>query len=319
MRTWWWWMVLAAASAVTSACELEEITVVEVQDVVIAEVYANVAADAADNEIFALLHRTLGSRTAEDVDAAEAELVAAAVTVRRTDDGLSVELSNAPITECVEDEQEDIPQVCFLADSADAAELRPGDLLELDIGLADGGRLQSGSRVPGTFELAGIPERCFLPADTLMPLRWSRSEGAWAYVNETAISGLPDALESEDIVVEDDPLYLLGLSISDADTTITFPSEFGVFNRLDLDQDLAVRLQRGLPLGSSAEITITAVDRNYVNWARGGNFNPSGQVRVPSLRGDGSGVFGSTVSRRILVSTTEASAESLPTCPTNAG
>ncbi|NIR36178.1 MAG: hypothetical protein GWN02_08535, partial [Gemmatimonadetes bacterium] len=98
--------------------------------------------------------------------------------------------------------------------------------------------------------------------------------------------------------MEDDPLYLLGLSVSVADTTITFPSEFGVFNRLDLDQDVAVRLQRGLPAGVSAEVTITAVDRNYVNWARGGSFNPSGQVRVPSLRGDGTGVFGSTVGRR---------------------
>lgn len=310
---------LAAITVVTSACELEEITVVEVEDVVIAEVYVNVAADPVDNEILALLHRTLGSRTAEDVDAAEAELVAADVTVRRPADGLEVELVNAGIEDCVEEEQEDIPQVCFLADSAGAVQIRPGDLLELDVGLADGGRLEGGSRVPGTFELSAIPERCLLPSDTLMPLRWSRSEGAWAYVNETAISGLPEALQSEGIDVEEDPLYLLGLSISDSDTTITFPSEFGVFNRLDLDQDLAVRLQRGLPAGSTAEITITAVDRNYVNWARGGNFNPSGQVRVPSLRGDGSGVFGSTVGRRILVTTREDVADELEACPVGGG
>jgi hypothetical protein len=305
-----------ALALATSACELEEITVVEVEDVVIAEVYANMAEDPADNQILALLHRTLGSRTTEDVNAAEAELVAADVTVRRPTDGLTIELSNAGVTDCLEEEQLDIPQACFLADSVDAVQIRPGDRLEVDIMLVDGGRLESGSRVPGSFELTEIPERCFLPPDTLMPLRWSRSQGAWAYVNETAISGLPEALRSEGIDVDEDPLYLLGLSISDSDTTITFPSEFGVFNRLDLDQDLAVRLQRGLPAGSSAEITITAVDRNYVNWSRGGNFNPSGQVRIPSLRGDGSGVFGSTVGQRILVSTTEDAAESWEACPT---
>jgi len=296
-------LVLAAASAVASACELDEITVVEVEDVVIAEVYVNLAEDPGENEVLGFLHTTVRTRDSEQVDSVEAELVAAQVIVRRPADGHTVRLRNAGITECVEEEQEGVPGACFLADSVDAAELRAGDLLALEIDLVDGGRMESGSRVPGSFELPGIPGQCQLEPDALLPLRWTSADGAWAYVNETAISDLPDALRSEGIVVDDDPLYLLGLSISDSDTTITFPSEFGVFSRFDLDQDVAVRLQEGLPEGSSAEITITAVDRNYVNWARGGNFNPSGQVRVPSLRGDGSGVFGSTVSRRILVST----------------
>lgn len=56
---------------------------------------------------------------------------------------------------------------------------------------------------------------------------------------------------------------------------------------------------------------MAAGDRNYVNWVRGGNFNPSGQVRVPSIVGDGTGVFASLVSReRILVTRDEASAPS---------
>ena len=74
-----------------------------------------------------------------------------------------------------------------------------------------------------------------------------------------------------------------------------------LFNRFDLDSDLAVRLQRGLPVGASAEVSITAVDRNYVNWQRGGNFNPSGVVRVPSLRGAGTGVLGSTYRRSFTI------------------
>lgn len=302
--------LLIAAVCVLAACELEEIMVVDVEEVVLAEVYANLAADTVGNQLLALLHQTLG---AQDIDAAEADLVAARITVRRPSDGLSITLRNAAITECVEEDRADLPQACFLADSADAVRLGPGDLLTVGVDLVDGGRLDGETRVPGLFQLTGVPTECRLPPDTLLPLRWTRAEGAWAYVNETAISGLPDALRSEGIIVREDPLYLLGLSISDADTTIAFPSEFGVFNRFDLDQDLAVRLQRGLPAGTNAEITVTAVDGNYVNWARGGNFNPSGQVRVPSLRGDGSGVFGSTVGHRLLVTTAPDAA--FPVCP----
>lgn len=298
------------------ACELEEITVVEVEEVVLAEVYANVAGQASNNQLLAFLHQTVGS---EDVDAAEADLVGSRIRVRRPSDGLVISLRNADITDCVEEDRGDLPEACFLADSADAVQLRPGDLLQLEVELVDGGRLEGETRVPGAFQLPGFPAQCRLGPDTLLPLRWTRAEGAWAYVNETAIAGLPAALRSEGIIVRDDPLYLIGLSISDSDTTITFPSEFGVFNRFGLDQDLAVRLQRGLPSGASAEITITAVDRNYVNWARGGNFNPSGQVRVPSLRGDGSGVFGATVGRRVLVTTSAATAPGLPACPTGSG
>jgi hypothetical protein len=134
-------------------------------------------------------------------------------------------------------------------------------------------------------------------------------------VNETEINGLPAALVSEGIVVEDDPLYLLGLSISSADTTVVFPSEFGVFDRFDLDQDLALRLQRGLPDGTDADVSVTAVERNYVNWVRGGSFNPSGQVRVASLRGDGTGVFGAAVTRRFTVVAEAATGGSPPDCP----
>lgn len=112
---------------------------------------------------------------------------------------------------------------------------------------------------------------------------------------------LTAALQDTEIEVEKDPLLLLGLSISESDTTIVFPSEFGLFDRFDLDRDLALLLQTGLPFGTQAGVIVSAVDRSYVNWVRGGNFNPSGEVRVPSLQGDGTGVFGSIVRRRFDV------------------
>ncbi len=111
-----------------------------------------------------------------------------------------------------------------------------------------------------------------------------------------------------------DELDLLGLAIGAADTTIVFPQEFGVFDRFTVDRDLLLALQEGLPAGARADVLVAAGDRNFVNWVRGGNFNPSGQVRVPSVTGDGTGVFGSLVVRgRTLL--TEPDGTGIPSCP----
>ena len=299
------------AFLVLGGCELEEITVVDVEDVVLAEVYIEIASNPAENQARAFLHRTLGTGVEDS------SLVAATVTLTRSD-GFSLSLVPGPLRDCVESETPDeVTGICFTENPGGAAGLGVGDLLELRIDLPGGGTITGATSVPGAFEL-GIPPICRLEPDTLMPLTWSRSEGAWAYLNEASIRGLPEALEPEGIVVEDDPLYLFGLSISETDTTIVFPSEFGVFNRFVLDADLTVRLQKGLPVGTSTEVTVTAIDRNYVNWVRGGNFNPSGQVRIPSLQGNGTGVLGSAVVRRFEVLVTDDPAAVEPVCPIGA-
>ena len=298
--------VCLSALAVLAGCDLNEVTIIEIEDVVIAEIYVNLAEDPTENEIRAFLHHTLG---AAGVD----ELANALIVVRRSD-GLALKLVENQLEACLDS----LPTVgsgaCFLADPAQTPNLNPGDLLEVEVTLADGGTLFGAARAPSSFRIEGISTTCRLDPNTLLPILWSSSDGAWAYVNETSISGLPEALLGEGIEVEEDPLNLLGLSISDQDTTVVFPSEFGIFDRFDLNQDLASRLQHGLPPSTTAEVSITAVEGNFVNWARGGNFNPSGQVRVPSLRGDGVGVFGATVNRRFFVSST-ARAGSMPDCP----
>ena len=299
-----------AAPAVLAACDIEEILIVEVEDVVIAEIYVNLAEDPAVNEIRAYLHYTVGAPASGGN-----ELSSASIVVSRPD-GLTLTLVEDQLEACLDSLPTVGDGVCFLADPAQTPNLSPGDQLEVQVTLADGGTLLGATRVPSSFQIDGISAACRLDPDTLLPLLWSRAEGAWAYVNETSISGLTEALEPEGIVVEedDDPLHLLGLSISDQDTTIVFPSEFGIFDRFDLDQDLATRLQQGLPNSTTAEVSITAVEGNYVNWARGGNFNPSGQVRVPSIRGDGGGVFAATVTRGFVVVSSDQ-ASPLPDCP----
>jgi hypothetical protein len=301
--------LVVVATLALAACELQEVTLVDVENVVIAEIYVNVAPMHGDYEVRGFLHRTVGA-----VEGGIDDLDRSRVTLRRSD-GYTFDLAPDPREACLESFPVEESGTCFLSDPADARVLRPGDLLEAIVTLPDGGVLEGATRLPEPFSVVGVSGPCQVPPDTPFTIAWTRATGAWAYVNETSIHGLPAALAGEGIDVEEDPLYLLGLSIGAADTTIVFPNEFGVFNRFDLDQDIALRLQDGLPLGTEAEVAITAVDRNYVNWARGGNFNPSGQVRVPSLRGDGTGVFASTVGQRFGVVSDTARSD-YPACPT---
>ncbi|HSG07610.1 MAG TPA: hypothetical protein VLA36_04620 [Longimicrobiales bacterium] len=304
--------VLAVLVGVLAGCSLQEVTLVEAEDVVVAEVYVElVSAVPGRDRLSAFLHRTLEGGTG-----ASRPVPGARVIVTRSD-GLSIELAETALETCVVSLPVDGTGSCYWAAPELAARLEPGDALEVRIELPGGGLLRGAATVPGAFSLLTVPTEasCTVEPATSFEVRWTRSPGAWAYINETLISGLRAALEPRGIEVEEDPLYLLGLAVSAADTTIRFPSEFGVFDRFDLNQDLALVLQQGLPEGTGAVVSITAGERNYVNWARGGNFNPSGLVKIPSLRGDGTGVFAATVSQtfRVLVASA-GEVEGIPSC-----
>lgn len=300
---------VVVACALASGCELQEITVVDFEDVVVAEVYVTVREPATESSLMAFLHGAFAggrsdSRSFDD----------ALVRVTRGA-GLVLDLAVAPMQECVDTLPDSATGTCFLADPSQVALLGPGDALDLEITLGSGaGTVLGALTLPGDFALTGLGGQCRIVPDTTLDVRWSRSADAWAYINETRIDGLAAALAPEGIEAED-PLYLLGLSISASDTLIVFPSEFGVFDRFDLDQDLAVRLQRGLPDGTRAVVSIAAVERNYVNWVRGGNFNPSGLVRVASLRGAATGVFGGVVERTFSVESAASPIAGVPDCP----
>jgi len=310
---------LRAATAlgllVAPGCELQEITLVDARDVVVAEAYVELGLPGDGARATAFLHRTL-----EGATGASRPVPGASVTISKRD-GSTVEMAETELDQCVRTTPVGGSGTCYWAPTG-AGRFAPGDTLDLEIRLADGGMLYGTSVVPGDFELRTppppyrvSPPLCLVHPSTPLELRWTRSEGAWAYVNETDLFGLKDALAAKGITVDGDRLYLLGVSVSAQDTTIVFPGEFGVFNRFELDQDVALELQKGLPAGAAGEVTITAAERNYVNWIRGGNFNPSGQVRLPSVRGDGTGVFGSSVTRTVRIYTPGGSVVAdLPPC-----
>lgn len=304
---------LACACALAAAgCSLEEVTLVEAEDVVVAEVYVQVGGgEDGQNRATAWLHRTLaaGSPSSSPVPGAEVLITSAR--------GFTLELAATAPETCAYDMPVQGTGTCYATTAGLASEIFAGDRLEVEIALPGGKVIRGSSRVPEGFLMVtpSGSETCQVKPDTPLELRWTASQGAWAYVSETLIGGLREALASQRIEVKDDPLYLQGLSVSAADTTIVLPGEFGVFDRYDLDQDLALALQKGLPAGTDARVVVTAADRNYVNWLRGGNFNPSGVVKVPSLRGDGTGVFATSVSRSFrVVVPKEGTTSSAPPC-----
>lgn len=307
--------VVALMGLAAAGCSLQEITIVDVEDVVVAEVQVQIGEGLLGGDrVTAFLHRTVGGLGSGFHPVPGAEIVIS------RDNGASVELTEAAIERCVSATPEGGTGSCYWMAPATSVGFGPGDHLRLRIHLASGGVLTSSTVVPGEFAILGIAEgaQCSLPPSTPLTIRWTASEGTWAYVNETLILGMKNAFLPLGIEVESDTLELLGLSTSASDTTIVFPSEFGIFSRFELDQDLATSLQAGLPPGTRAPVTISATDRNYVNWARGGTFNPSGQVRVPSIQGDGTGVFASTVTHTFEVVVNPApqgGSFSAPACP----
>ena len=312
----------AALAGSVAACELRELTITQPDRAVIAEAYVRIGVrqllggppgteDQPFTMVSVFLHETL------DASGSSAEVPGARVRDTRPADGLALTLSEerGGTAICVGVVAETGKGTCYAtaADQAGVSTLAPGDRLGLRIELADGRVLTSDTVVPGSFALLNVRDgsTCAVVPFTGSGIEWSRSAGAWAYISDTFISGLARIFDPDDVT---DPLYIWGLSVSAQDTAIVFPREFGVFARGELDRDVAITLQRGLPDSTSALVTVSAVDRNWVNWARGGNFNPSGQVRVPSVRGDGTGVFGSAVVRSFRV-VSQSPTSGLAACP----
>jgi len=301
-------MILAILGGLP-ACELNQVTVAEPQSFVIAEVYLRIHEGVPDG--MALLHRTFSEQN---------RVPPAAQIHLSTSAGENRLFRSAPLRECLEEDRfpeeflaETFVASCYRLEGEAARIIRPGARLDLRAELAEGGVLTGSTLVPSEFRLlgpfagSGAEEEeslaCLLPAQTPLQLEWTRAPGVWAYVPELAVEGLPDALNFPADSSEEGPLTLIGLAISEADTSIVLPGGFGLFNRFSsTDRQILVALQAGFPeappgVRVAGRVEVSAVDRNTTNWNRGGNFNPSGSVRVPSVFGAGSGVFGALVNR----------------------
>jgi hypothetical protein len=301
-----WRLLAAAALLAPSACELQEVTLAEVGDAVIAEIIL----EAGSARQLALLHRTLGTGGGAAVTGADIEVRDAA--------GRSMAFAPAPPEDCLDlDEEREgaNPGTCYRSVEGAPFTVEAAATYTLSVRLADGGRLTGRTTVPGAFTvITPAAVRCAVPVDSTLELEWTTSPGAWVYIAETSLRGIRAALRPLGIEVPRDPLRLFGLAITNEDTTIVFPTEFGLFDRADPELGpVVLALRGGLPPGVLADVVVLAADRNYVNWVRGGNFNPSGVIRVPSVSGDGTGVFGSVVPvwRRLE---SRPAGEGLPRC-----
>ena len=299
-------IAIVSVSLAAAGCELTEVTVELPPDVIVAEVQVVLTLDLEDDEpsltAWTLLHRTYQPEGAPS-------LSGAVVTVSG-EEGDTVRLvEQAGIEPCLlPDTVEDFSSpgaACYRAE-ATPAPFAPGEVLSLQIRAADGRVLTGASLVPGAFSMTGLTQengQCRMQPDTNNRFQWTPSDDSWAYITDARLEGLAAALASRGINAPD-TLYLAGVSIGREDTDIVFPRNLGVFDFFDADEDgreVIRALKMGLPEGTRAGVAVTAVDRNWVNWARGGNFNPSGEVRIPSVFGEGTGMFGTAIQRRVRI------------------
>ena len=295
--------VAAIAAAFLAGCELTEVTLAESEDVVVAETRLVLNLDGGDGvastTAYAYLHRTLSAARADRVEGAAVRLSGASGAVLRLepedDAGACLSLSHG-----ADDPNEDVGS-CYRA-AVSPSPFAPGEVVELEVALADGGVLTGSSRIPGAFDFVGLTHEdgyCRLEPGTNYRFTWTEAAGTWSYLSDGWIMGLPEALAGRDVEAPDS-LYLTGFGIGQRDTDVLFPGEYGLFDLADdVNADLLRALDDGLPGGAWAEVAFAATDRNWVNWIRGGNFNPSGIIRIPSVFGDGTGSFG-TATQRVL-------------------
>ncbi|HEX8392593.1 MAG TPA: DUF4249 family protein [Longimicrobium sp.] len=196
----------------------------------------------------------------------------------------------------------DLQASCYRSLGSYGYWVNPDSVYDLTVVTTRGETARGRTHVPAPYAILQFPYRsrlrdgpreCTVPGNTPLPIVWTQSRGAYGYLAPLRITGLDRV--APDSISAPAELELTGLAVSSSDTTLVLPTDFGIFDRFSLDQRLLRYLRTGLPPGVRADVVIAAADRNYINGVRGGSFNPSGQVRISSVVGDGRGVFGSLV------------------------
>jgi hypothetical protein len=306
-------VMAGVALLATAGCTLADVVIPESDDVLVVE--GVLRTDRERQAI--LLHRSVRGGASGPQPGA--------TVVVRTPEGVAVRFEEAG-DGCLAGRDDwdadslEVRVTCYEGGAGRGTWVRPGAAYRLEVTTPAGERATATTVVPGAFVLRGLPfgtragevvPPCTIPPGGSVEIRWTVAPGAWGYIVPLRLYGLGPALPPG--VDAPEPLELLGLAVSAADTSIVLPAEFGVFDRFRLDQELLRLLQRGLPAGTRAEVTVAAADRNYINGVRGGSFNPSGRVRISSVSGDGVGVFASLVPLTTVVEAA-ATAAGRPPC-----
>lgn len=299
------------------SCELAEVEIEPVPDLVVAAVSVVMTIDPldpsrVDTRAFALL-AVGGRQRYRDI-----EIPGASVTIVG-ESGRSLRLREVsdPLVTCVtpyptEGGTRPPAGSCHVA-AMPGAHFAPGERLSLTVELPDGGILHGESRMPGIFTPTGLSldaGRCRLDPDTGYQFNWAHSAGSWAYIAEARLVGLGDLWPNQE------SLLLEATLRRDDEPQLAFPRDL-LFEIVDR-WELARVLREGLPAGASAEIAVGALDRNWANWVRLGRVELDGEVRIPSVFGDGTGMFGTAVRWKVEVvsraADPQAGDDDLPLC-----
>ena len=261
-----------------------------------AEAYIRVG-DGTD-QVTVFLHWTVGTGKLEDLRAADVLVF--------PEDAEPIPLLEGLSGICVRvDDAVDVRGCLFCARPRMwTVSFSPGPGPRSRSGLPDGRELKGGTLIPNDIQLIQPAAPRFLRPSTGPPCRVqlesvSRGMGLLMPKQRSRGSGrpwLPRASKWKKILS-----HFWGWPSPRPTPPSLSPGSLGFSTGSSLQQEVAVALQQGLPEGSYAVVAVAALDRNYVNWVRGGTFNPSGAVRISSLRGDGIGVLASAVRRSIQV------------------
>ncbi len=313
------WLALFALFLL-SGCELTEVQIEPISDLIVAGVTVTLAVDPLDPSRIDTHARALITRFHRQW---EHEVPGASVEIRgEAGQALRLAEVSEPLVTCVTqlvDLVRPPAGSCHVA-SVSGTRFAPGERLRLTVTLPDGGVLTAESRMPGAFTPLGLSlqdSRCRLDPDTRHRFDWTLSDGSWGYIAEARFAGLGDLWASEY------PLYLAATLRGADETGMLFPRdllfELGGPNSTDVYR----ALHEGLPHGASAEVSVGAVDRNWINWTREGRINLDGEVLIPSVFGDGTGWFGTGVRWTLSVESREATPDAaddhLPLCGPQSG
>ncbi len=307
------WRLALLPPLAFGACELAQVELEPVPELVVAAVSVVLTIDPldatqVDTRAFALV--------AVSERENPREIPGASVTVVG-ESGRSLRLREVsdPLVTCVtqlEGHTRPPAGSCHVA-AVPGAHFAPGERLSLTVELPDGGILRGESRMPGVFAPTGLSlraGRCRLDPDTGYQFNWAHSAGSWAYIAEARLAGLGDLWPYEESL-------LLEATLRRNDKPhLAFPRDL-LFKIVD-EWELARVLHEGLPAGASAQIAVGALDRNWANWVRLGRIDLEGEVRIPSVFGDGTGMFGTAVRWKLEVESREADPQAadddLPLC-----